>query len=315
MRGKSAPGLIAALIGALSALAFLTIIYLLSQSEFYRALWTYGWLVFLVAPAIQGVVIELTCQKLPVDGPILGYLWSLLSVAFLMIFLALFGIEGWGCIAMAAPPWIAITTGAVAITRVLSKGDSISRCVLFCVPVAFPIAVWHDTAAVPKEQRVVSELLIHAPPKTIWPLLQNLSGYHAPSEWLFRAGVAYPIGTTTFGPVRLCRMSTGDIVERFTAVEPLKRLAWRVVSMPDSMHETSPYGEIHPAHLQGVFVLHEGGFVLTPMADGSTKLVGFTTYTNAMAPETYWDLWCKAVVHDVHNRVMNQIKKNAEVSP
>ena len=86
--------------------------------------------------------------------------------------------------------------------------------------------------------------------------------------------------------------------------------------MPEVMQETSPWRDIHPAHLQGIFVVREGQFELVPQRAASgrviTRIIGRSWYTNRMGPAWYWQIWSDMVVHDVHLRVLEHIKRLAE---
>lgn len=78
------------------------------------------------------------------------------------------------------------------------------------------------------------------------------------------------------------------------------------------MFELTPYRHIHPPHLKGSFRSTRGEFVLEPLAEGGTRLVGTTWYTLDIAPHAYWHHWTDAIVHRIHLRVLEHIKQVAE---
>jgi len=85
-----------------------------------------------------------------------------------------------------------------------------------------------------------------------------------------------------------------------------------IESGPPVLREWSPYGDIHPPHLQGYFVPESGDFTLLPLAGGRTRLEGTSVYRNRMWPSHYWRLWSDAIVSRVHRRVFENVKQLAE---
>lgn len=43
-----------------------------------------------------------------------------------------------------------------------------------------------------------------------------------------------------------------------------------------------------------------------------TELVGTTWYSNRMEPQIYWKIWSDALIHRIHMRVLEQIKRETE---
>ena len=137
-----------------------------------------------------------------------------------------------------------------------------------------------------------------------------------PREWLFRTGVAYPVGAVIEGrgpgAVRRCRFSTGEFVEPITMWEPGRRLAFDVAAQPEPMRELHPWADPHPPHLDGTFESVRGEFRLDPLPGGRTRLSGTTWYRVHMGPQAYWAVWSDAILHRVHGRVLNHVKGLAE---
>jgi hypothetical protein len=81
------------------------------------------------------------------------------------------------------------------------------------------------------------------------------------------------------------------------------------------MQEWNPFhgpDEVHAAHLHGYFQARQGQFELTPQPDGTTRLVGTTWYSHGLRPEPYWRLWSDLMVHAIHRRVLDHIRREAE---
>ncbi len=77
------------------------------------------------------------------------------------------------------------------------------------------------------------------------------------------------------------------------------------------MRELSPY-DIHPAHLYGWFDSKRGQFRLEPLPNGGTRLHGTTWYTQRLQPEPYWSMWTDAIIHRIHQRVLDHIRDVSE---
>ena len=77
------------------------------------------------------------------------------------------------------------------------------------------------------------------------------------------------------------------------------------------MHELSPWGHIHPPHLDGVFTSHRGEFRIEALPDGRTRLHGSTWYSSGYRPQIYWNLWCDGLIHAIHQRVLDHVARLA----
>jgi hypothetical protein len=78
------------------------------------------------------------------------------------------------------------------------------------------------------------------------------------------------------------------------------------------MNELSPYRDLRPPHLNDYLQSRKGQFHLTRLADNQTLLEGTTWYQNSFWPEAYWGLWSDYIIHRIHLRVLNHIKRLAE---
>jgi hypothetical protein len=140
----------------------------------------------------------------------------------------------------------------------------------------------------------------------------------APSELVFRLGIAYPTKAEIIGQgvgaTRYCVFSTGTFVEPITHWEPGRRLSFDVVTQPRPLQEWSPYADVMPPHLDGYFRSRRGEFRLIALPNGRTRLEGSTWYEMRLYPEEYWVLFGDAFVHRIHERVLAHIKREAETS-
>ena len=112
--------------------------------------------------------------------------------------------------------------------------------------------------------------------------------------------------------MRTCEFSTGSFIETIDAWEPGRRMEFSVVAGADPMTEMTPYPAIHPPHLDGYLHPRHAVFVLVPLPGGRTRLEGTSYYRNEIWPSQYWRLWSDEIIHSVHRRVFEHVKRLAE---
>ncbi len=308
--GSAAMGLLVTLVFGVAAVALGT-----------KAFAIYGWGLFVALPFCQGLVSVL----------IYGYhrhrtfatclIVSTLSTAFLGAALLALAIEGIICLAMAWPIALVLSIigGSIgyAIQRRPGTGAEVPA-VLTLVVLFVPLLMAAEQANTPETPsfEVRTALVIDAPPERVWRRLISFPDLPAPTEWAFRLGIAYPIHATVQGKgpgaVRECLFSTGTFVEPVEVWDEPRLLKFAVASEPLPMRELTPYREIHPRHLHGYLQPEDAQFLLTPLPGGRTLLEGTSRYRNKMWPASYWQLWSDWIVHRIHLRVFNHIKRLAE---
>jgi hypothetical protein len=157
---------------------------------------------------------------------------------------------------------------------------------------------------------------IEAPAEEVWKNVVSFSDLPEPDEWFFKAGLAYPKRARIEGSgveaIRYCEFSTGPFVEPIEVWDEPRLLRFRVTSNPPPMEEWSPYRKVTPRHLHGYLVSRNGQFKLTPLSGNRTLLEGTTWYQHGLRPVQYWRWWSDAVIHRIHLRVLNHIKKLSE---
>jgi len=185
---------------------------------------------------------------------------------------------------------------------------------LLALPVASALEPSHATGRVLHE--VITVVEIQAAPERVWPHVVAFRPITEPPDLIFRLGIAAPqsarLDGQGVGSTRYCEFSTGAFVEPITAWEPARRLAFDVVRSPSPLRELSPYARVSPPHLDGYLRSRRGEFRLVPVSDGRTRLEGHTWYELEMAPEGYWQLLSDYLIHRIHDRVLNHIKREVE---
>jgi hypothetical protein len=162
---------------------------------------------------------------------------------------------------------------------------------------------------------VTTSVEINAMPEGVWQNVIAFSTLDKPTELVFKTGIAYPINAIIdghgIGAVRHCNFTTGSFVEPITVWDEPHLLRFSVDEQPEPMKEISPYN-IHPNHLHGYWVSKQGQFKLTQLPNGHTLLEGTTWYANKIKPDFYWTIWSDYIVHAIHKRVLQHIKKQCE---
>lgn len=278
----------------------------------------YGLTVFILIPVLIGFLPPF----------IVGYYQKqsfrqITGLGFITLFASLFALlifafEGIICIVMAIPFLSAFVLMGSALCYVFFenfKPNSISVTVLTFLSsflfLSFDV-INNPTQLIP----VKTTITVNAPIDTVWKNVVTFSKIDEPEEWLFKTGISYPtdatIEGTGVGAIRYCNFTTGSFVEPITTWNEPNLLQFDVTEHPIPMHEFNPFWDIHPPHLDGYFESQKGQFQLISINENTTQLEGTTWYKLDITPQTYWQLWSDFIVHKIHERVLNHIKKEAE---
>ena len=283
----------------------------------------YGWSLFVALPFCLGMFSVLLHSY---HGP--RDFWTcfnvaLLPVGLLGLLLMLVAIEGLICILMAAPLALGLAFLGGSLGYFIQanhwrprNAPAMLSILLMMLPASF--GVEHAAAPQAPTFEVRTSIDVSAPPEQVWKQVVAFAEIPAPTEMLFRAGIAYPIRAeiTGQGPgaVRHCIFSTGPFVEPIEVWDAPRLLRFGVTSSPAPLAELTPYGRIAPPHLHGYFVSEEGQFSLTRLPGGGTRLEGTTWYRHTMWPAAYWHIWSDYIIHRIHLSVLNHIRVVAESS-
>jgi Polyketide cyclase / dehydrase and lipid transport len=278
---------------------------------------TYGVFVFIATPFVMGAVTGYLLARGTSATPRQTAGVILVMLASVTAGILCFAFEGLICVLMAAPLAIplALTGGVVGRAFADERQNRPTRLLLSLL--VLPAGAVFDSTHLPDRDahEVRSVVQIDAPAERVWENVIAFPALPEPTEWWFRAGIAYPryasIEGSGVGAIRYCVFSTGPFVEPITVWEPGRRLAFNVTSFPEPMRELSPYS-IHPPHLDGYLRSRHGEFRLIPLAGGRTRLEGRTWYELDMAPAIYWEAITDGVIHSIHRRVLDHIKRESE---
>lgn len=309
---ESSANVLTATIGAVvGATVFGLVCTVIAQFE---SLGKLGGALFFVTPIAMGVF----AGYLPNARRDLGA-WRTIVLAASTAFttataLLLFGIEGMICIVMAFPiGLVAIVVGAL-IGRQLALASARPSGLAFALGIPL-LAAFPPLAPTTETHHVYTTIEVDAPPEVVFEQVVAFPPIEGPRPWYFRTGIAVPLRARIegrgVGAVRHCEFTTGSFVEPITAWEPGRRLAFDVTSSPPPMEEWSPY-RIHPRHLDSTMRSRRGEFLLSPLPGGRTRLVGHTEYELGLAPDVYFAPMSDALLHLIHERVLEHVAAGAE---
>jgi hypothetical protein len=240
---------------------------------------------------------------------------SLLLVAGVVF---LFAMEGLICLLMALPiaAVLGVMGGVVGRRIALRGGGSIANAaaLLFVVPTG--AAINTAIAPAPPSYEVVTVVDVAAAPTVVWRKVVQFHEIHAPLAWYFRGGVAYPVRATIngsgVGAIRRCEFSTGAFIEPITVWDEPRLLAFDVAHQPPPLKELSIYSKVYAPHINGYFRSQHGEFRLLALPAGGTRLEGHTWYSVDVYPQAYWRAISEVLLHNIHRRVLDEVKAEAE---
>ena len=247
---------------------------------------------------------------------------ALTLIGTIILILCAMAMEGIVCVVMAAPFGAALAFLGVTVGYFLARtkaGDgTLQSAAWLSIVVMVAVEGWNPPA--PLEATTSSEVVINAPVERVWAELHDIRDLPPTENLLFQFGIAHPMGTVTdgqgVGAARLCQLSTGDMPEIVTVWKPGQELRFKVLSTPPSMRETGFFGKtIDTTHIHSAYASLDGGFKLTALPDGRTRLLGESHYLLNIAPASYWNLWTEEIVHMVQRRVLEHVKTRAEAGP
>jgi len=279
----------------------------------------YGWSLFLGLPvAVSFLSAFCTSYRRQVSFGS-AYWTSAISLLVLGGFILVLALDGLICVLMASPlAFVLALIGAFAGRAFGSScGGGIRSSLPLLLVFLLPGLVGFDHATVspPPLRQVTTRVVINAPIDRVWQTVIAFPKITAPVDGIFRCGIAYPIEAridgTGVGAIRHCIFSTGPFVEPITRWDEPTLLAFDVSESPPPMKELSFYEELDAPHLHGHMASERGQFRLIEQ-DGKVLLEGTTWYKHSLAPQWYWGPISDYMIHRIHERVLNHIKKTAE---
>lgn len=280
----------------------------------------YGWTVFVFLPFLIGFLPSYLASKRLELSKRDCYSLSFAALFVSLIGLIVFAVEGAICIAMALPIllliiWVSAYIGYVINNRKSKLKRLHATIILAMYSLSF---LSFDYINEPEELvSVQTQIVVNAPVGQVWHNVVTFDTIAEPEEFIFKTGIAYPKNATIkgsgVGAIRYCNFTTGSYVEPITTWNEPNLLQFSVASQPAPMKEWNPFWKIHPPHLDGYFKSYKGEFRLKRIANNVTLLEGTTWYKVDIYPQFYWKIWSNTIIHKIHNRVLEHIKKESEI--
>jgi hypothetical protein len=279
----------------------------------------YGWGLFVAIPFSVGLGAALIhSYRRPRTA------WECISVgmgANLLLGVGILAVafEGLVCLLMAAPLALALGALGGAAGYFIQRQPREHAPAMLALVALFSPGWMFTEHLFPREAptlKVVTPIEVDAPPERVWQNVVSFSELPPPVEPIFRAGIAFPIRAridgSGVGAVRKCEFSTGPFVEPIQVWDEPRLLRFSVTANPQPMQEWTPYRHIEPPHLNGYLASRQGQFLLTPLPGGRTLLEGTTWYQHHLWPAPYWQFWSDAIIHRIHLRVLQHVKRLSE---
>ncbi len=267
---------------------------------------SYGFVIFCLLPFLTGFsVAAVVCPKAILAASVATV--AVLSASILIVT----GLEGYICVAMAAPIMaIGMAVGANAgyflIGRARERqrvGPKHTALLLLLMPVLMAAA---EQAERPlrNEQRIetfATTIHVDASPEETWNALTHIPELSGPKPFLLAIGLPVPthcsLGEQAVGAERVCGFDQGEITQRITEWQPNSSL--RVAITESTL----------PGRRWLQFI--DGSYELIPTSTG-TSLTRYSTIGSRLYPRWYWrglEAWA---VTSEHEYVLANIKRIAE---
>lgn len=279
----------------------------------------YGIALFILTPLFVGISSTAIYGYNHHISKMTAFTISVVTISFMTLALLIFAIEGLICIAMATPiALLLIWLGSIIGRLIISKRPTSTMTTLILLSLFIPLTGFVENKTESIENNIISittSVKINASRETVWENVIVFPELNPPTEFLFKAGIAYPINATIEGKgegaIRYCNFTTGSFIEPITKWDEPNLLSFDVKQSPQPMKELS-FWDVDAPHLHDYFVSKKGQFKLIKISDNETLLEGTTWYYNKIKPNFYWNLWSDYIVHEIHNRVLTHIKQTSE---
>jgi len=278
----------------------------------------YGWGVFVLTPLILGFLPPFITSKVKKITRNKAYKLSFATLGISCLASLIFALEGLICIVMSLPVLALFTLIGSYLAYVLQGKEMANSTNVAMALILSSIGLTSfDVINEPgKLIPVRTEVMVNSTIDEVWNNVVTFNKIEEPVDWIFKTGISYPIDATIEGEgngaIRYCNFITGSFVEPITKWDEPNLLQFDVKEQPIPMNEFNPFWEVHPPHLDGYFKSYKGQFKLTKIEENKTALEGTTWYKVDITPQIYWKLWSDFIVHRIHKRVLNHIKKEAE---
>lgn len=226
---------------------------------------------------------------------------TIIVIALSYIFLK----EGVICLLIVSPLILVFITAGALIGKVIFRrnNNNVNVSVVGALVLVFAADMMTDHEFTAK---VSDTMIVNAPVEKVWPLVVEYEPITMKENyWLFKAGMPSPVQSTVdghkVGAGRKCIFSNGYVFdEKIVVYKPNQELTFDITEQP------------RDPEIMGHIDIKRGQFILKDNGDGTTTLIGNSWYTLYVFPVVYFDSWAESITRNVHLRVMEHIKEQAE---
>ena len=260
--------------------------------------------IFVVIPSIMGLISAYFWRHQGMKT--VAYIGLSAANTVVAILLSFFFLrEGVICLIIVSPLIAAFVVAGALIGRIVfrKKNNTLNMSIAGALLVIFAADLLSDHEFTAK---VSDTMIVNAPVEKVWPLVVEYEPITAKENyWLFKAGMPSPVQSTVdgheAGAGRKCIFSNGYVFdEKMIVYKPNEELTFDIVSQP------------RDPEIMGHIDIQRGQFLLIDNGNGTTTLIGNSWYKLYVFPVAYFDTWAESITRNVHLRVMEHIKKQAE---
>ena len=254
----------------------------------------YGTTLFVVLPALAGVVAGWTTSTVPT-----GLLAFLGGLAFCLASLLIFAIEGILCIVFASPLILILGIGGVFLGRYLGKfrgGSGSAATLLLCLLIVGCSTLLEGSGLA--EVHVVETIRdMPEKPQRTWETMVAIDEITGKKPLLLQLGLPVPqyctIEGSGVGAIRTCFFDQGYIKERISVWDPPRRLVMSIVEV------TLPGRD----WLQFI----DASYELSAVDERQTRIRRTTQIASVLRPRVYWKRLEALAMQAEHEYLFNGI--------
>jgi len=259
---------------------------------------------FVIVPVLMGLVgayFWRDLQRKTIRYIGLAVINTLIAVVLSVVFLR----EGIICLLIVSPLVLIFVTAGTLLGKVIfrRRNNTINVSLVGALLLVFAVDVLSDHEFTAK---VSDTIIVNAPVEKVWPLVVEYEPItQKENYWLFKIGMPSPVQSTVdgheAGAGRKCIFSNGYVFdEKMVVYKPNEELTFDIVSQP------------RDPEIMGHIDIQRGQFILMDNGNGTTTLIGNSWYKLYVFPVVYFDAWAESITRNVHLRVMDHIKTQAE---
>lgn len=245
---------------------------------------------------------------------------SFYTLALACGILILFNTEGIVCILMASPFVAVFVFIGTLIGYKIQKRNRDQVVKMFSLNLlVIPLLMTAESEFFERESgeiEVKTSIVINASKEVVWDNVVKFPDIPAPTEWIFRTGIAYPTSSKIIGTgedaIRYCEFTTGSFVEPIEIWDEPNHLQFSVREQPIPLKRMIYEKSEVPGNMYKYFVSNKGQFRLTKIGENQVLLEGTTWYYHKIRPVSYWKIWSEYIIHSIHKRVLKHIKTTSE---